>query len=180
MQAQGLNGENLFDTMCMSPWGLKVSDSLKEHRAATWTIEHLLFTTGLRAERVGAHHKGLPTQPRFWEMNCTAADSPPSFQQCFLLTFVRSVQDPKAKAAIICSFFCLFFVFHFVGKLVRKTKRALGYNTSQDKYKYNPGVPFQHPSSHLLALRSFIILSRSWNCANNETADSQWWKLDAT
>lgn len=103
MQAQGINGENQFDTMLMSPWGLKVSDSLKEHRAATWTIEHLLFTTGLRAEHVWAHHKGLPTQPRFLEMNCIAAYSPSSFQQFPVNIHALSVGS-KAKAAIICSF----------------------------------------------------------------------------
>lgn len=70
--------------------------------------------------------------------------------------------------------------FFFGEKLVRKSRSVLGYNASENKYKDNPGVPFQHPSSHLLALHSFIILSRSWNCADNEASNSQWWKLDST
>lgn len=73
----------------------------------------------------------------------------PSFQQSFLLMLMHS--NVGSKTHKINNLF-------FLGeKLVRKSRSVLGYNVSENKYKDNPRVPFQHPSSHLLALQALLF-----------------------
>lgn len=135
----------------MRGWGLpEVSDSLKEHRAAAWTIEHLLFTTGLQAALMGAPHRGLPTQPRFSEMNHITAYLSPSSQQCFLFMFVSSAEEPNSQTLrkqLLVPFF-----FFFGERLARKRGSAWGDNASQNKHEHNSEVVSLHPPSYLLAL----------------------------